>query len=45
MRFSFLHALFSSESLRFGGAAVLVGLASGAGIWLFKWLIETLRHT
>ncbi|BCX05877.1 MAG: chloride channel protein [Candidatus Roseilinea sp.] len=29
-----------SDSLRFGGLAVLVGLMSGAGIWLFKWLIE-----
>jgi len=39
-----LESLVSSETLRFGGAAVLVGLASGAGIWLFKGFIETLRH-
>jgi CIC family chloride channel protein len=43
MRSSFLNSLFPSETLRFGGAALLVGLVSGAGIWLFKWLIETLQ--
>ncbi len=41
--FSRVESLLPSETLRFGGAAVLVGLASGAGIWLFKWLIEAVR--
>lgn len=36
-------SLLPSDSLRFGGLAVLVGLMSGAGIWLFKWLIEFVR--
>lgn len=35
--------LLPSDSLRFGGLAVIVGLMSGAGIWLFKWLIEAVR--
>lgn len=29
-----------SESVIFGALAVLVGLASAAGVWLFKWLID-----
>ncbi|HTP10161.1 MAG TPA: chloride channel protein [Anaerolineae bacterium] len=29
-----------SESVVLGGAALVVGLASGAGVWLFKQLIE-----
>lgn len=29
-----------SESIIMGGAAIIVGLASGAGVWVFKWLIE-----
>ncbi len=41
--FSRVESLLPSETLRFGGAAMLVGLASGAGIWLFKWLIEAVR--
>ncbi|MGC8856705.1 MAG: chloride channel protein [Anaerolineae bacterium] len=32
-----------SDTLYFGGLAVLVGLLSGAGIWLFKALIEAVR--
>jgi CIC family chloride channel protein len=30
----------SSQTLLLGGSAILVGLASGAGVWLFKWLID-----
>lgn len=29
-----------SETVIFGALAVLVGLASAAGVWLFKWLID-----
>lgn len=29
-----------SESLLLGGTALLIGLTTGAGIWLFKWLID-----
>lgn len=32
-----------SQTLLIGGVAVLVGLASGAGIWLFKGLIDLLQ--
>jgi CIC family chloride channel protein len=28
-----------SQTLLLGGSAVLVGLATGAGVWLFRWLI------
>ncbi|MFO3796663.1 MAG: chloride channel protein, partial [Anaerolineales bacterium] len=35
---------FSSSPFQLGSLAVLVGLASGAGVWLFKWLIEALHH-
>lgn len=35
---------FSSQSLQMGALAALVGLTSGAGIWLFKRLIEALHH-
>jgi CIC family chloride channel protein len=30
----------NSQTLIMGGSALLVGLASGAGVWLFKWLID-----
>lgn len=33
----------NSQTLTLGGSAVLVGLATGAGVWLFKWLIELMR--
>ena len=33
----------NSQTLTLGGSAILVGLATGAGVWLFKWLIELLR--
>jgi CIC family chloride channel protein len=33
-----------SEALLVGGAALTVGLASGAGIWLFKGLIEAVHR-
>ena len=33
-----------SESIVLGGAALVVGLASGAGVWLFKQLIELVYH-
>ncbi len=29
-----------SESVILGGLAIMVGLTSGAGVWLFKWLID-----
>ncbi|MDD2921462.1 MAG: chloride channel protein [Anaerolineales bacterium] len=32
--------VMSSQTLTLGGSAILVGLASGAGVWLFKWLID-----
>lgn len=30
----------NSQTLTLGGSAVLVGVMTGAGVWLFKWLIE-----
>ncbi|MFN3742057.1 MAG: chloride channel protein [Anaerolineales bacterium] len=35
---------FSSSPFRFGSLAVLVGLTSGAGVWLFKWLIGVVQQ-
>jgi chloride channel protein, CIC family len=35
-----LERLTNSQTILVGGSAILVGLASGAGVWLFKWLIE-----
>ncbi len=35
-----LDRLQLSESSMMGGAALLVGLTSGAGVWLFKRLID-----
>jgi chloride channel protein, CIC family len=32
----------SSQTLTLGGLAILVGLATGVGVWIFKWLIQTL---
>ncbi len=32
--------LTNSQTLLLGGSAIIVGLASGAGVWLFKWLID-----
>lgn len=37
--------LLKAEALRLGGLAILVGLATGAGIWIFKLAIEKLRET
>lgn len=34
----------NSPTLTLGGFAMLVGLATGIGIWLFKWLIELVRE-
>ena len=33
----------NSQTLGLGGSAVIVGLTTGAGVWLFKWLIELVR--
>ncbi|GAB4475698.1 MAG: chloride channel protein [Anaerolineales bacterium] len=46
MRVQFLRTftpVMRSESLRLGGLAVLIGLASGIGIWLFKLAIDGLQ--
>jgi CIC family chloride channel protein len=32
-----------SQTLIFGSSALFVGLTTGAGVWLFKWLIELVR--
>lgn len=32
-----------SQTLTLGGLAVIVGLTTGAGVWLFKWLIDVVR--
>mgnify|MGYP001069864861 CR=1 FL=1 len=32
-----------SESVILGGLAIIVGLTSGAGMWLFKWLIDQVK--
>ena len=32
-----------SESVILGGLAIIVGLTSGAGVWLFKWLIDQVK--
>ncbi len=34
----------NSQTLTLGGSAILVGLATGVGVWLFKWLIELVRE-
>jgi CIC family chloride channel protein len=33
----------TSQTLSLGGLALLVGLTTGVGVWLFKWLIELVR--
>ncbi len=33
----------NSQTLSLGGSAILVGLLTGAGVWLFKWLFDLLR--
>lgn len=33
----------TSQTLSLGGLALLVGLTTGMGVWLFKWLIELVR--
>jgi chloride channel protein, CIC family len=35
-----LEQISNSQTLLLGGSAVFVGLATGAGVWLFKWLIQ-----
>ncbi len=39
----FSERLVKSETLITGGLAIFVGLSSGVGIWLFKWLIEIIK--
>jgi len=38
-----LDRITNSQTLTLGGLAILVGLATGVGVWLFKWLIELVR--
>jgi CIC family chloride channel protein len=33
----------TSQTLSLGGLALLVGLTTGMGVWLFKWLIQLVR--
>jgi CIC family chloride channel protein len=35
-----LERITNSQTLLLGGLAMLVGLVTGVGVWLFKWLIE-----
>lgn len=43
-RFLFFYKrLTTSETLGLGGSALMVGLLTGVGVWVFKWLIELLR--
>ena len=35
--------LATSQTLILGGSAIIVGLATAAGVWIFKALIEFLR--
>ncbi|MFN4294950.1 MAG: chloride channel protein [Thermoflexales bacterium] len=44
MRFIYRLAHLSSQPLRMGALAALVGLTGGAGIWFFKRLIEALHN-
>ncbi len=39
-----LERLQPSESMVFGLLALIVGLASAAGVWLFKWLIDLVHR-
>ncbi|MGE5379103.1 MAG: chloride channel protein [Bacteroidota bacterium] len=34
----------SSQTILLGGLAVLVGLMTGVGVWIFKWLIELVHN-
>jgi len=38
-----LDRILNSQTLTLGGSAVLVGLLTGVGVWLFKGLIELVR--
>jgi CIC family chloride channel protein len=38
-----IERIANSQTLSLGGSAILVGLTTGVGIWLFKWLIEWVR--
>ncbi|MGC1377914.1 MAG: chloride channel protein [Anaerolineales bacterium] len=40
---NWLERLTSSQTLILGGSAIVVGLATGAGVWLFKGLIDLAR--
>jgi len=40
----FLSRFSSSHTILLGGISVLVGISTGAGVWLFKWLIDLLQH-
>lgn len=40
----FWERITSSETLFISGASILVGLATGAGVWLFKWLYNLLHN-
>lgn len=40
---SWLKLIKSSQTVALGGSAVLVGIITGASVWLFKWLIEIVR--
>ncbi len=44
-RFPLLLRISTSDTLTLGAAAVLVGLGSGVGVWLFKWLFDGLGAT
>ncbi len=41
--FLWIERITNSQTLGLGGSAVLVGLITGAGVLLFKWLIELVR--
>lgn len=38
-----LELAVNSRTLRMSGSAIFVGLASGVGVWLFKWAFTTLN--
>jgi CIC family chloride channel protein len=42
--FHWMERITGSQTLTLGGTALLVGLGTGAGVWLFKWLIELVRE-
>lgn len=39
-----LERLYPSESVILGALAVILGLVSAGGVWLFKWLIDAVQH-